>query len=97
MLFYHDDVIKLKHFPRYWPFERGIHRSRWISQGPVTQSFDVFFDLCPNKRLSKNREAGDLRRNRGRYDVNVMTRHEILKPHDLCLNLHDRFDDVFMF
>ena len=22
----HDDVIKLKHFPRYWPFERGIHR-----------------------------------------------------------------------
>ena len=24
---YHDDVIKLKHFPRYWPFVRGIHRS----------------------------------------------------------------------
>ena len=23
----HDDVIKWKHFPRYWPFERGIHRS----------------------------------------------------------------------
>ena len=23
----HDDVIKLKHFPRYWPFVRGIHRS----------------------------------------------------------------------
>ena len=26
----HDDVIKWKHFPRYWPFVRGIHRSRWI-------------------------------------------------------------------
>ena len=26
----HDDVIKWKHFPRYWPFLRGIHRSRWI-------------------------------------------------------------------
>ena len=26
----HDDVIKWKHFPRYWPFARGIHRSRWI-------------------------------------------------------------------
>ena len=22
-----DDVIKWKHFPRYWPFVRGIHRS----------------------------------------------------------------------
>ena len=26
----HDDVIKWKHFPRYWPFVRGIHWSRWI-------------------------------------------------------------------
>ena len=24
--FRHDDVIKWKHFPRYWPFVRGIHR-----------------------------------------------------------------------
>ena len=23
----HDDIIKKKHFPRYWPFVRGIHRS----------------------------------------------------------------------
>ena len=23
----HDDVIKWKHFPRYWAFVRGIHRS----------------------------------------------------------------------
>ena len=23
----HDDVIKWKHFPCYWPFVRGIHRS----------------------------------------------------------------------
>ena len=35
------------HFPRYWTFVRGIHR--W----PVTWSFDVFFDLRLNKRLSK--------------------------------------------
>ena len=38
MLPIHDDVIKWKHFPRYWPFVRG---------------FDVFFDLRPDKRLSK--------------------------------------------
>ena len=24
---FHDDVIKWKHFPRYWPFVRGIHWS----------------------------------------------------------------------
>ena len=24
---FRDDVIKWKHFPRYWPFVRGIHRS----------------------------------------------------------------------
>ena len=23
----HDDVIKWKHFPRYWPFVQGIHQS----------------------------------------------------------------------
>ena len=53
----HDDVIKWKHFPRNWPFVRGIHRSRWIphtkTQRPVTRSFYVFFDLRLNKRLSK--------------------------------------------
>ena len=44
----HDDVIRWKHFPRNWPFVRGIHRP-----GPVTRSFDVFFDLRLNKRLNK--------------------------------------------
>ena len=34
---YHDDVIKWDNFPRYWPFVRGIHRSRWI---PRTMASD---------------------------------------------------------
>ena len=48
------------------------------AQRPVTRSFDVFFDLHPNKHFSKhppevnNREAGDLRRHRTHYDVIVM-------------------------
>ena len=50
----HDDVIKWKPFPCYWPFVRVIHRSQWIPvQRPVTRSFNVFFDLRLNKRLSK--------------------------------------------
>ena len=32
----HDDVSKWKHFPRYWPFVRGIHR--WI---PRTKASDA--------------------------------------------------------
>ena len=51
----HDDVIKWKHFPRYWPFVRGIHRPRWI---PRTKASDAelwcFLWLHSlNKRLSK--------------------------------------------
>ena len=42
----HDDVIKWKKNLRYWPFVRG-------TTGPVMRSFDVFFLLCLNKRLSK--------------------------------------------
>ena len=54
MIIWHDDAIKWKHFPRYWPFVRGIHRSPVTSpQRPVTRSFDVSFDLRLNKRLSK--------------------------------------------
>ena len=36
--FLHYDVIKWKHFPRYWPFVWGIHRSRWI---PHTKASDA--------------------------------------------------------
>ena len=43
------------------------------SQRPVTLSFDVFFDLPLYKRLN-NREAGDLRRYSGHYDVSVMNK-----------------------
>ena len=53
-------VIKWKHFPRFWPFVRGNHREGnppitcgFPSQRSVTRSFDVFFDLRLNKRLSK--------------------------------------------
>ena len=52
---YHDDVIKWKYFPRYWPFMRGIHQSSVNSphKWPVKRIFCVFFDLRLNKRLSK--------------------------------------------
>ena len=42
------------------------------AQMPVTRNFDVFFDLRLNKRLSKHRKVGDLRRFHAHYDVTVM-------------------------
>ena len=48
-------------------------RGEFPSQRPVTRSFDVFFDLRLRANdWANNREAGDLRRYRGHYDVTVM-------------------------
>ena len=46
--------------------------AEYPAQRPVKRSFDVFLDLRLNKRLSNNRDAGDLRRHRAHYDVTVM-------------------------
>ena len=46
-------MIKWKHFLRYWPFVRGNHPGEFPAQRPVTRIFDVFLDLRPNKRSSK--------------------------------------------
>ena len=78
--------MKYKHFPRNWPFMRGIHQGNAgnsqvpveiPAQRPVTQSFGVFFDLRLIRRLINNRKAGDLIRYRAHYDVIVMDLSEI--------------------
>ena len=70
----HDDVIKWKHFPRYWPFVRGIHRSRWIPRTKVSDAELFMFSLVCVwiNNWVNNRVAGDLRRHRAHYDVTVM-------------------------
>ena len=70
----YDDVMKWKHFPRYWPFVRGIHRSpvNSLHKGQWRGAF--MFSLIGawiNLRVN-NREADDLRRYRAHYDVIVM-------------------------
>ena len=50
----HDDVTKWKHFRVTGPLWGESTGDRWIpSQRPVTGSFDVFFDMCLNKRSNK--------------------------------------------
>ena len=91
LVFFHDDVIKWKHFPRYWPFVRGIHRSPVNSPHKGQWRGALMFTLiCARiNGWVNNGEAGDLRRNRAHYDVIVMSRgfsYEIFLrwiPHDL--------------
>ena len=70
----HYDVIKWKHFPRYSPFVRGIHRSPVNSphkdQWRGVLTFSLIFDSINS--WVNNSEAGDLRRHRGHYYVIVM-------------------------
>ena len=74
-VFPHDDVIKWKHFPRYWPFVRGIHRSPVNSSHKGQWRGALMFSLiCVwMNGWVNNREAGDLRRYRAHYDVIVMS------------------------
>ena len=73
-LWNYDDVIKWKHFPRNWPFVRGIHRSRWIphTKGQWRGALMISLICVWINGWVNNREAGDSRRHRGHYDVNVM-------------------------
>ena len=71
-----DDVIKWKHFPRYWPFVWGIHRSLVNSPHKFQWRGALMFSLIWSwiNACVNNREAGDLRRNRAHYDVIIRAR-----------------------
>ena len=70
----HDDVIKWKHFPRYWPFVRGIHRSPVNSPHKGQWRGALMFSLIYAwmNGWVNNREVDDLRRQHAHYDVTVM-------------------------
>ena len=72
----HDDVIKWKHFPRYWPFVRGIHRSPVNSMHKGQWRETLMFSLICGRMngWANNGDAGDLKRQLAHYDVVVMNR-----------------------
>ena len=86
---HHDDVIKWKPFPRYWPFVWGIHRS------PVSSPHKnqwrgawVFSSICAwTNGWVNNRDIGDLRRHCAHHDVTVMI--TIIIDHKLALVFHE--------
>ena len=89
----HDDVIKWKHFPRYWPFVRGIHRSPVNSTHKGQWGGALMFSLICVwiNGWVNNCEAGDLRRYRAHYDVIVMhaqnrSHLDFFRQHKICLH-----------
>ena len=70
----HDDVIKWKHFPRYWLFVRGIHRSPVDSprKGQWRGALMFSFIYARTNYWANNGNACDLKRHRAYYDVTVM-------------------------
>ena len=72
----HADVMTWNHFPRYWSFVRGIHRSPVNSPHKRQWRGASMFSL---NDWVNNREAGDLRCHRAHYDVIVMAywRHDM--------------------
>ena len=71
---WHDDVIKWKHFPRYWPFVRGIPRSPGNSPHKGQWHGALIFSMiCAwTNGWANHRRAGDLRRHRAHHDVTVV-------------------------
>ena len=70
----HDDVIKWKHFPRYWQFVWGIHRSPMNSPHKSHWSGALMFSLISawKNGWENNGGAEYLRRHSAHYDVIIM-------------------------
>ena len=71
ILFLPDDVIQWKHFPRYWPFVRGIHQAPGNSPHKGQWRGALMFSTRTNGCVN-HLEACDMRHHRAHYDVTVM-------------------------
>ena len=83
------DVIKWKHFLRYWPFVRGNHRSPMDSPHKGQWRAALMFSLVYvwTNGWAKNRVSGDLRCHHARYDVTVI----YVAGYSLAIKLNNRF------
>ena len=80
----HDDVIKWKYFPRYWPLVQGINRSPVNSPHKGQWRGALMFSLICAwlNGWVNNGEAGDLIHHRAHYDVTVMVHLSLYYGHN---------------
>ena len=91
-----DDVIKWKHFLRYWPFARGIHGSLVNSPHKNQWRRALMFSLICVwiNAWVNNSEASDLIHHRAHYDVIVMSTKRLWSPKKAC-SLQWRHDERY--
>ena len=97
---FYDDVIKCSHFPRYWPFVRGIHRSPVNSPHKGQWRGALMYSLiCTwTKVWANNRVADYLNCHRAHHGVTVMLRRCAGRIDDKCLRntrLVAMLNDIF--
>ena len=94
----HDDIIKLKHFPHYWSFVRGIHWSLVNSTHKGQWHGALMFSLiCTwTNGWVNNWCAGDLRCHCAHYYVTVMEA-AVLLCHICILLLHTQYGTKLIF
>ena len=100
-ILHHDDIIKWKHFQRYWPFVRGIHRSPVNSPHKGQWHGALMFSLICSwtNGWVNNREASNLRHHLAHYDVTEMivntivvddsARSQGISSHDIGLGIKE--------
>ena len=93
----HDDVIKWKHFPRYCPFMRGIHRSPVNSPHKGQWRGALMFSLIRawTDSWANNGDAGDLRCYRDHYDVIVVIKEHSTPDHNQSWLITRKFIQLF--
>ena len=96
----HDDVIKWKVFPRYWPFVRGIHRSPVNSPHKGQWRGALMFSLiCAwiNRWVKQvnNRNVGDLRCNFLSLPLIPAYGAQVLRC--ICISLQRRYMSVMHY
>ena len=69
----HDDLIKWKHFPSYWPFVQWINR--WPVNSPRKGQWRGAFMFSLISPGANSRDAGDLWCHHAHYDITVMNYH----------------------
>ena len=79
----HEDIIKWKHFPCYWPFMQGIHRSpvNFPHKGQWCRAL-MFSLICTwtNSSVNNRWYTGDLRCHSAHYEVIVMKSKILVCP-----------------
>ena len=86
----HDDVVKWKHFPRYWPFVQGIHRSPVNSphKGQWRRALMISLICVWINGWVNNPEVGDLRCYLAHFDFTVMLKANTVHCNQYALILH---------